>query len=735
MSSLSTCQRLSMGTGAVGRIGLPAYRAAKSDSLSWVVWPLVVGLSILSPAWFDAATCMAQPAEQQWPPANRVKNNLTIGVRLADRANHSGFRPLTVRLIHSPAGPAPTTRRFRVVFSTRLAPWENHQYNYVVEMELPQGSPVAERTIALPVANQKYRWDVDVFEGGRQLPELSRMPLSMAFTTTLAEGRYSKQSPLPCFLLVHSAAASGGLNSEGVEFSLDRPADQIDPPFPSSFGLATVVGLPARRVKAPTLRDHMQEVSRNPYVDCCSPSTAPASWLDWSGYDVVVIPLADLQRLAATNRTSLEGLRRWVESGGNLCVTGAPDDAERREIWRRMTSAKVQDSARGGWSYGQSPKTTTLAGGPPASFSSDPPAYRSPYRWRDLLAGRVVAVAAPDLFAPDAAGAVQLLNDLSIQRWGASRRWGAVHFIQPDDLPFFDIAGVGKPPVLLFLLLITVFVALIGPVNFILLRSVNRIQWMVLTVPLVAGAISLLIFFFAIVTDGFGLKCRVVSVTCLDQLTERAVSVCAQAYYAASSRRGLAFPEDSAVFMLEYSGPSRKVHRYLQRWTLGGEVLYENAYLPTRELSQMTVVRPQPTTAALRFVRDAPGELKVRNDLGANVQWLLVKDPEGREFYSQALTSGESSQLTLIPDPARRPREIAERLESANRILQRRSITVSALVWWNGGFADGAVASQAGRELLPGEYLAAVDRDPHTTLGATDARLRNSLFLIHGQWR
>ena len=103
--------------------------------------------------------------------------------------------------------------------------------------------------------------------------------------------------------------------------------------------------------------------------------------------------------------------------------------------------------------------------------------------------------------------------------------------------------GIGLTPVGSFLVLIALFVVLIGPVNYYLLRRWRRLYLLLVTVPAGAALRDAALFAYALICDGLGVRVRVRGLIEIDQRVGRTVSWSRQSYYAGlAPSQGLASP-------------------------------------------------------------------------------------------------------------------------------------------------------------------------------------------------
>ena len=81
----------------------------------------------------------------------------------------------------------------------------------------------------------------------------------------------------------------------------------------------------------------------------------------------------------------------------------------------------------------------------------------------------------------------------------------------------FSIPGVGRPPVVVFGILIVGFVFAIGPANYWFFSRRKQLYLILLTIPLFSLLACLSLIFYAVLMDGFRINTRIRSITVLDQ--------------------------------------------------------------------------------------------------------------------------------------------------------------------------------------------------------------------------
>jgi hypothetical protein len=231
----------------------------------------------------------------------------------------------------------------------------------------------------------------------------------------------------------------------------------------------------------------------------------------WNALDILVLDDIDTSRLTTAQ---LAGLQAWVESGGQLVVTGGPGGPQ--------TAAGVADLLPVGV-IGTETLTDLQAlsefGGSP--FISQGPYVIASSTIRDgeillqeddhpLLARRQVGLGNVYFLALDP-------KLVPMAGWpGVEQVWGSIASQIPSPPPwgsgFQDgytatqavstIPGLSLPSVIQLSLFLLIYIAVIGPVNFFILKRLNRRELAWLTIPLLVLLFSALTLFTSFRTRG-----------------------------------------------------------------------------------------------------------------------------------------------------------------------------------------------------------------------------------------
>ncbi|MEE8452285.1 MAG: hypothetical protein V3R99_10235 [Thermoguttaceae bacterium] len=384
--------------------------------------------------------------------------------------------------------------------------------------------------------------------------------------------------------------------------------------------------------------------------------------------------------------------------------------------------------------------------------------------------GMIVAMAADDPFHGTEGeqeewgwvfGAVGMHRCLWYQRNGVS--------MNRENREFWNflIPGVGLAPVTEFCVLITFFVLAIGPVNYWLLKRWKRLHLLVVTIPVSATTVTLLLFGYAIVADGLATRVRVRSVTRIDQRRGEAACWARLSYYSGlAPSRGLIFSKDIAVLPLEET-PSNSDYssRALRRDVIWGENQWlASGWLSSRTPAQYLTIRSRSTGRGLDLIAsdDTSGEPSVKNRLGTPIKQLAICSEEGQWYWAENVAVGATQPLEPIALTTVRmrlntanfdnqpttPDGMDQRYRGGIFGMSRRS-----RYWYRGQSSALILPTQStGRlergigsigtsssydEMSPYEprsYVAIVESSPEVVLGVASATEESGYHVILGKW-
>lgn len=446
------------------------------------------------------------------------------------------------------------------------------------------------------------------------------------------------------------------------------------------------------------------------------PEALPDRWIDFSGLDIVAIPLPVLDE-AVLGEDRVEALVRWVQTGGTLIVDqvdtlpsrsvelesalGMENRALAGREWQNLLPLLVNHNAGVALSRFDQPTAEDwdrtvefLIGlrpnGEPvdqdellAEILDDPEpdpllvrrsrdiALARQQWWqfhtslwagsgtvpfvRQLGYGRVIAITG-DAFAGSHQDWSVLLEHVAqrenlVGRNTASLLWAHRYGVSPrgetDDFQMFLVPGVRSVPVISFLVLITLFAIVIGPLNYFLLSRRRQLNMLVVTIPVLAALTSLALFGYSTVSHGFSTKSRIRSVTLLDERSDSAITTSRVAMFSGMApSSGLVFDRTTAVHPIWPEGHDfRGAHV-----TWDGEQRFDSGWLRSRTRTQFQLVQSRELPDRIAFGPATGSGLEVTNELSADVDFLLVRGEDGRFHIGRNLAVGESSELPLATE-------------------------------------------------------------------------------------
>ncbi len=250
----------------------------------------------------------------------------------------------------------------------------------------------------------------------------------------------------------------------------------------------------------------------------------PTRWIDYTCFDVLFVSQDKIKELANKHLKTWQAIDAWLHAGGTLIVydTGkrwstladlesllqmglSPDqkdgdaDPLNRDWKLPLKNQQEQPSSTGDLMETSNQKSL-------GAISLE----NAPFLTRGCGLGLVVAIPTDESLASRFAPFPWqwLFNTVTPQRWQWWQRWGVSLYQQNNDFWNFLIPGVGLVPVTQFQVLITLFVVILGPVNYYLLRRWGKLNLTILTVPAGALLVTGSLLLYALVEDGLSVRVR-----------------------------------------------------------------------------------------------------------------------------------------------------------------------------------------------------------------------------------
>jgi hypothetical protein len=283
------------------------------------------------------------------------------------------------------------------------------------------------------------------------------------------------------------------------------------------------------------------------------------------------------------------------------------------------------------------------------------------------------------------------LSSVGVPRSSWMQRHGVAPDLGTEEFFNFMNPGIGGVPVYGFMVLITAFAVLIGPVNYFYLRR-KRLLWLLLvTVPGTALVTSVLLVGYSVATHGFSIRSRIRSLTVLDQKSHSAVTVARLALFAGvAPARGMQFSPETAVYPV--FPPTAEPGAFTVDWT--EKQALTSGWLLSRTRTQFLTIRhaEQPERVEIKPGQD--GGLAIVNGLPWELEAVIVADESGRLLSARNVLpnaseplagASETNRLDFVGLLGRNRPELPDNFSSPvfNPLVGRRSrraFTVMALL-------------------------------------------------------
>jgi hypothetical protein len=235
--------------------------------------------------------------------------------------------------------------------------------------------------------------------------------------------------------------------------------------------------------------------------------------------------------------------------------------------------------------------------------------------------------------------------DSAAPDWGLpavrARDWGWI-----GDRGFrLPIDGAANVPTRSYLFILALFIAVIGPVNYIYLWRRKLQVLMVLTVPLLSFIFIILVTGYGLLSEGFGVRSRAVTFTLLDQNSKKAATRSSVSLYPGgiTPGAGVRFASDVGIFPLGTDGFGARGQMVLD---LTGEQKFQSGLLQARTPGNFEQISFQPARQRLNFEHNG-NALSVVNGLGTDIEHLYYREDGKVYVLESGLPSGERASLNI----------------------------------------------------------------------------------------
>lgn len=726
---------------------------------------------------FASQIALAATGEVITIPAKNVKRpgpiKLTYDFNWVDG---NGYRPVRVTAATINGQPVIGEQKIQITMYPGASHPATELFGVTGEVTIPDGAKSAKAWLYIP---QGKPWLYSVFVraniNGANSPSLTAN-LNM-------ESDYAWSEVQPSFLFVDSAAPSPVRRESKVAvWKTGNRSDKETFELPNVSRLGDVFMRSSLPMASPTSKPDaltLAFLEDNDRVELRAPSDLPDEWIGYSCLSVIFISLDEAQKIAKTKQ--FNAIKEWTAAGGVLCIFGVGDEFENLAAAEKLLEMQPLKSGAVNKFRGWSPPAKPLSARIDAplrnvyserDFATDattqatspkPPPSKTPldpsrveFVSRRFQLGKVLAIGSQqpmNLTGPQLAG---VMNEADYNYLMWRNRQGFSLNNENTEFWHFLLPGVGGAPVISFLILITIFVVVIGPVNYFVLRELKRLYLILITVPLGAAVVTLSLFFFALVTDGIQTRVRVRSFTDIDQQAQHAASVSRQTYYAGIAPGGLTFPRRATVFPVEYqpAGMGSDTKSRAMAFSENSQHL-QVGFISSRNWSQFMVTQSQPSKRGIELLPDANGEPLLKNLLDANIKLLVLADENGDYWLARDVRNGDTAAMAAAKLPELQ-REFSGLLKDNHPAAPEnfdptQMSPMNGMRSWYPNQIDGdfdlpemktsilergvsELKAIDSKSLQPRTYYAIVDHSPEVSLGVSWPSLEAGFEVIRGSW-
>ena len=413
------------------------------------------------------------------------------------------------------------------------------------------------------------------------------------------------------------------------------------------------------------------------------------SWLGYSQLDVLLVAAPILDRIESEQPEKFSELQEWLTAGGNIWVYAASKRSPDRFIGQLSTRPVVtakfvpknginahldlnlaNDNSPLNYEYWNgvqklSTQTGTQTGNklrrdvlselkqakhPFANTSTVQEIAKGLSRATFGL-GKVLLIDTEDPF-PGSFQFWKSIEELPDQTLTWSERTGVDVPAGNDNYWAWLIPAVGKPPVISFVVLNILFALLIGPICYLFLRKRERLYLLYFLAPAVAFLLTVTLFGYAAIVDGFKTTVRSRQITWVDSNTGVSVDQSRQTYYSVlGDSTGIVLPADRAMYPVRNTPMVQ--NRYYQETPASRRGViaskpdvqqFSSGFLPPREQVQYLSTRPRIGGERITFDFEADPPT-VSSSLPYALVQLVVCDKNRQYWKAGSIGSGEKVTL------------------------------------------------------------------------------------------
>ncbi|MCH2123413.1 MAG: hypothetical protein MK165_01375 [Pirellulaceae bacterium] len=677
-----------------------------------------------------------------------------LNVEVASRwMDGNGYRPVQVKVM-SQGGPAASDRTLQIMVRADSAYWRRESPVVVQNVQLAKGENSVTTIVSVPQQGFLNNLQLSFSENGQV-----HQDLSVNLFLNSSGNYYDWTEAHPRVLFIDSDMPGEKVRQQRLARMAGGErikAEDQTTHLPDVRRLAIDLGShnqDVSYVNKTRAYDHeiVQQLNQLDKIEILPPAELPTAWIHYSIADLIVVSIDDLKKLQDEFPEKWDAVRSWAASGPMLCVYGLGDRYQRLPELNHLVDLSPREEVStancfAGFTFIDAAFKPLRGVNEETAFAQGIAAHR------EIGLGKLVILAEEEPFPGKNWHRLLKATSTNVDRLKWYQRHGLSLHRANSDYWKWLVQGVGLPPVTLFLVLISAFVVLIGPVNYVVLRRLRRLYLLLVTVPGGAAFVTVSLLAYAIVGDGLGVQTRVRSFTEIDQTTGTCVCWSRQSYYASIvPSSGLTFPATALVFPVHpapsKNGSNRDRSKSIN-WTV--DQVWSSSHLVSRTVGQFLVINAKSTLAEITIDdSDNDGVPTIQNELGTKIQTLLLRNTAGGFFVGESIDDKQNVQLQTI-SAADAYAMLGQRLRE-NRLEHEPDFNPNDYgnIYWGSGtdqneppvlFTTSIMESELGKLNLnkPGisrrSYIAIVDRGPEVALGIKSLKERGSFHVIRGKW-
>jgi hypothetical protein len=484
----------------------------------------------------------------------------------------------------------------------------------------------------------------------------------------------------------------------------------------------------------------------NQHVDfMATRARLPVDWLEFNSFGSVWIPIEMLSELTLSQSAAL---RQWLDGGGLLVVTRSDHSPEALATIDQWYAPGTEPDPKR-WKK-------------PSFFNNTP---NESFRKREAGMGAVYANSMKRFRDqeqdPNVVNSTGRWQQNPVASTELSRSsWSTLHGVNLGGMAGENywnwlIAGVGKPPVWTFGILIGIFAGLVAPALLYLTTKANRASWLLVLLPLVSLLATLLLVGYSLIYEGFESRIRTRSFTYYDRKEDRGFAWARQTLFSgAPQEKGLVIGRQTELTPMSWQEEFqsyRSKRRSQQLWS--DQAQQFRLLMAARTQQQYLLRKPVQGINWFQLGEPTADKWDVTNTSDQTWQLAIFVDLQGDMWAASDVKPGSVASLAILQ--AGEAEKLASKLRSDNDLEvpvgldQGQQLSVAS--WLFGrrgmvimpGMARGAepLMEESIREwtrgtgnLTEGCFVLFVEEGKHIDRALENAIEEKGLHVVGGQW-